>query len=123
MARNLVTLAFLAFAAVASAQDRQINIVDSPEMMAVVEKRTALVDKATDLSTEQTAQVKEMYLRVERQMAAIHMRLDMAEPKMSLEDKEQDMKAHYTHWDQWTEDQLGHILTESQAAKWAAVNK
>lgn len=123
MARNLATLAFLAVAAVASAQDRQINIVDSPEMMAVVEKRTALVDKATALSTEQTAQVKDVFLRVERQMTAIHMRLDMAEPKMSLEDKEQDMKAHYAHWDQWTNDQLSHILNEGQFAKWVAVNK
>lgn len=123
MARTFITLAFMAIAAVASAQDRQVNITDTPEMMVVVEKRTALLDKTTDLTAEQTTQVKDVYLKVERQMAAINARFDMSEPPMSREDRETEMKPQYEHWDRWTNDQLSHILTAEQMAKWAAVNK
>ena len=123
MARTFITLAFLVVAAVASAQERQVNFTDTPEMMAVVEKRTALVDKTTDLTVEQTAQVKEVYLKVERQFAALHFRFENSEPKMSAEDREQDMKPHYEQWDHWTNDQLTTILTPAQMTKWTAAQK
>lgn len=123
MARTFLTLSFLAFAAFASAQDREINIVDSPDMVALADTRTALVDKASKLSTEQTAQVKDLYLKVERQMAAIHLRLDSAEPKMAQEDKDRDLAGQYANWDKWTNDQLSHILSQDQMAKWLAANK
>ena len=56
MARTFITLAFMAIAAVASAQDRQVNITDTPEKMDVVERRTALLDKSTDLTAVQPTQ-------------------------------------------------------------------
>ena len=125
MARTLITLAFVGIVGLANAQDaqdRQINVTETPAMAAVVEKRVALVDKTVDLSAEQREKVTEVYKRVETQFAAINARYDMAEG-MTAADKEADMKLHYQHWDTWTNDQLSHILSEAQMAKWAAANK
>lgn len=125
MARTLITLAFIGIVGLANAQDaqdRQINVTETPAMAAVVEKRVALVDKTVTLSAEQREKVTDVYKRVETQFAAINARYDMAEG-MTAADKESDMKLHYQHWDTWTNDQLSHILTEAQMAKWVAANK
>lgn len=125
MARTFITLAFIGIVGLANAQDaqdRQINVTETPAMAAVVEKRVALVDKTVSLSAEQREKVTEVYKRVETQFAAINARYEMAEG-MTAADKEADMKLHYQHWDTWTNDQLSHILTEAQMAKWAAANK
>ncbi|MFZ1687781.1 MAG: hypothetical protein WAU70_10190 [Flavobacteriales bacterium] len=123
MLRNLLLVSILAFSGAATAQDRPITIVDPPERLAIAEKHTAAVDKAASLTADQAAEVNDMFLKVERQIAALRARMDTAEPKMSEEQKEKDMKVHETRWNQWTNDQLRTILTEQQMTKWMAAGK
>lgn len=121
MIRTVATILFSAAIVVANAQSREITVQDSEAMMAKATERMELVDKTTILTSDQKAQVTEVYMQIERQMNALEQRFAIA--KASPEAKEADMKYQYENMDRYAEEKLATILTTEQHAKWLEASK
>jgi len=119
MRKSILTLSFVFVALALTAQESQVAVRDTPQMTAKAAERTALVHKTVTLTDEQTAQVTEAYLQVERYHQAIEQRFE-GQP---AEVKEADMPAQYANMDDHVEKRLAVILTPEQLAKWHEANK
>ena len=116
MQRLFASLMFCAVATFASAQNRDINVKDTDAMRANAAKHAQQVDAAVILSEEQKPRVNEVYMVVERRLAAMNQRFDMA--GMSTEDRAAEMKSQWVGVEQMVEFQLAQILDKDQMVKW-----
>ncbi len=114
MRRSILTLSFVAIAAMASAQERQIKVVDTPQMKAKAEERTELVNRTVKLNEAQRAQVLDAYLEVERYRDALRQRFEGQPPEVV----EGDMPGQYKVMDEMVEKRLNAVLTEDQLRVW-----
>ena len=115
MVRTLLTLAFCGLFAAASAQ----NIQDTEAMKTKAKDRTELVDHTVSLTSAQKEQVQEVYMEVERYMAALEFRFK-DQPK---ETRDADMPAQYANMDRFESEKLATILTADQFTVWSEARK
>ncbi len=116
MQRLFASLLFCAVATFASAQSREITVTDTDAMRANAAKHAQQVDAAVGLTGEQKPRVNEVYMVVERRLAAMDQRFDKA--GMSPEDRAVEMKSQWVGVEQMVEFQLAQILTPDQITKW-----
>lgn len=90
-------------------------------MRANAAKHTVQVDKAVTLTAEQKPQVTEVYMAVERQLAAMNQRFDAA--GMSQEDRAAEMRPQWANLDRMVEERLTGILSADQLGKWREVSR
>ena len=115
MVRTLATLLFCAALTAVSAQERDIQIQDTPAMEAKANERTELVSKTVGgLTAEQTAQLKDVYMQVERHLAMVDQRMQ----GIPQADRDPDMEHVYTNMENFEHQQMHTILTPAQMAKW-----
>lgn len=114
MRRSILTLSFASFAVLASAQERQVKVVDTPQMKAKAEERTELVHRTVNLTEAQRAQVLDAYLEVERYRDALRQRFE-GQPAEVVEG---DMPGQYKVMDEMVETRLNAVLTEEQLKVW-----
>jgi hypothetical protein len=116
MQRLFASLLFCAVATFASAQSREINVKDTDAMRTNAAKHAQQVDAAVTLSDDQKPRVNEVYMIVERRLAAMDQRFDVA--GMSAEDRAVEMKSQWAGVEQMVDFQLAQILTADQMNKW-----
>lgn len=121
MQRILASLLFIGASIVLNAQHREITVTDTDAMRANARKYTAFVHKAADLSAEQTAQVNELYMQVERQVNGMEQRMAMA--GMSEDDKKAEMVPQWESLERMVAGRLQQILTAEQYGKWTEASK
>lgn len=121
MQRLFASILFCAAAAIASAQSRDIQVKDTDTMRANAEKHATQVDQAVTLNAEQKAQVKEVYMDIERKLAAMDQRFAMA--NMSKEDREAEMGPQWAGLERLVDQRLSGILSTQQLAKWHEVSR
>ena len=121
MIRTLATLLFVGASAMLSAQHRDIIVTDSDAMRANARKHTELVDRTVGLTAEQTTQVNDMYMQVERQVDGMNQRMDMA--GMTEADKKAEMAPQWALLEQMVANKLDQIFTPEQRQKWLDATK
>jgi len=121
MQRLLASFVFVGVSLVLNAQHREIFVTDTDAMRANARKHTEMVHEAAVLSAEQTAQVNELYMQVERQVDGMNQRMAMA--GMSEADKKVEMVPHWASLDRMVASRLQQILTPEQYAKWDEASK
>ncbi len=114
MRRSILTVSFAAFALLASAQERQIKVVDTPQMKAKAAERTELVHRTVNLSESQRTQVLDAFLEVERYNDALRQRFEGQPPEVV----QGDMVGQYKVMDEMLEKRLNTVLTEEQLKLW-----
>lgn len=99
------------------AQERVEPVQDTPEMREKALARTEAVGTTVGgLNAEQEEKVMDMYMQVERHLAAIAERMSH-QPEA---DRNADMKHVYASVDAFEQRQLNEILTEGQLDQWKA---
>lgn len=98
---------------------QQIEMTEA--MKAKAKEHMELVDKTVTLNADQKPQVEDVYLQVERQMAAVEQRF--AKAGITGEQKEADMKSQIANMDRFVNERLATILTPEQNEKWAEASK
>jgi len=121
MQRILATLTFCAAAAFATAQSREINVVDTDAMRASAAKHTELVNKTVTLDQDQKARVQEIYMNYERQLDGLNQRFTMG--GLSAEEREAEMAPQWAMMEKAVDDQLATILSPEQLGKWQEARK
>jgi hypothetical protein len=110
MVRTLLTFVLCGTFAVASAQ----NIQDTEAMKSKAKERMERVDHSVSLTGSQKEQVEQVYLEVERYMAALEFRFK-DQPK---ETRDGDMPGQYANMERFEQEKLATILTKEQYAVW-----
>jgi hypothetical protein len=121
MQRLFASLLFCAAVVTASAQTRETQVTDTETMRVNAAKHTTQVDKAVMLTAEQKPQVTEVYMAVERQLAAMNQRFEMA--GMSQEDRAAEMRPQWANLDRMVDERLSGILSADQLTKWREVSR
>lgn len=121
MQRLFASILFCAAASLASAQSRDIQVKDTDAMRANAQKHTTQVDQAVTLNAEQKAQVNEVYMDVERKLAAMDQRFAMA--NMSKEEREAEMGPQWASLDRLVDQRLSGILSSQQMKTWKEVSR
>lgn len=121
MQRLFASLIFCAAAVIATAQSRTITVTDTDAMRASAGKHTALVDQAVTLNADQTAQVREVYMDMERKLDGMNQRFDSA--KMTKEEREAEMAPQWASLEKLVDHRLSEILSGDQLAKWREAAK
>lgn len=119
MVRTLVTALLLSASFSVLAQETAVKPVDSPEMIANATKHMELVDRSARLNKDQEAKVLEIYLKQERQVKALQLRMQ-GQPKA---DVEADMRGQYQIMDETIQRELSATLNPDQMNRWVEDSK
>lgn len=121
MQRLLASILFVGASLALSAQHREITVTDNDAMRANARKHTELVHRTVGLSAEQTTQVNELYMQVERQVNGMEQRMAMA--GMSEADRKVEMVPQWESIERMVAGRLQQILTPEQYGQWAESSK
>lgn len=116
MQRTLATLTFCAAALFATAQSRDIKVVDTDAMRVSATKHTELVHKTVTLDADQRAKVQEVYMNYERQLDGLNQRFEIG--GLSKEEREAEMAPQWASLERMVDEQLATILNPEQLGKW-----
>lgn len=119
MRRSILTLSFVAFTLLVSAQERTVKVVDTPQMKAKAAERTELVHRTVNLTEAQRTQVLDAYLEVERYADALRQRFEGQPPEVV----QGDMVGQYKVMDEMVEKRLNAVLSEEQLKLWREASK
>lgn len=121
MQRFFASLTFCAAALFATAQSRDITVVDTDAMRASASKHTAMVDQTATLDAEQKTKVQEIYMNYERQLDGLNQRFSKA--GLTPEQREAEMAPQWTALESAVDKQLADVLTADQMGKWREARK